>query len=656
MPVVISPSRQQQKLTLPWATIIIVFINLAVSFTLYWIPDRQSIDIQYANIFVMTMTGDYWRLFTNLFLHSDVIHLSGNMIVLLWAGHKCEQLYGKWRMLALYFLSGIGASLFSALYHLYVANPSVTSLPGLNLFGVPAVAITMSVGASGAIMGILVANLMMLLIRDNLPQQQYKPVPSTFLIIFLTLLYGLKKNIDNAAHIGGLFLGLVIAASFLIMDSKASGKKKRPGLAETIVLAMIIGNIYYSQEKEKSLIYHEQRNELIDYFQQSKLHEQRQSEQHQQAEIEKIKQAQLDDNEGRRIAAARSLHNTLAPAVDTETAMGTLLDIPAPTSVVESPDGASFYVGLMGENSIRMLDATTFTQTGEIGPPACKGENCKDNAVATLAISADGKTLYATSLVKNSLSIINLSTGSIEDNITVGKMPNRMVLSPVSRRAYILNQLDNTLSVVDLNERKIIKSISLPGKYDIKQIDFSFRPIALSHNGEILAAYDTIENTLLTMDTRTFTLQHINYDTEYLGNVSALAFSQKDDALWLASDQGIAEVAVSSGKSLQSLVWCGDLERPGSVIDSLFATEQGVLLLTAQRAEGVSMMLFDLKTRSNIGQYPVEDDNGFPRLITRKGQLLQGNYAHLQIAERKKSLPTDPDARWLCERDALSGK
>lgn len=75
--------------------------------------------------------GEYWRLFTAMFLHGDLAHLFGNMYFLYILGRNFTKQYSTGRFLALYFLSGLAGSLLSCALSSY-----------------------RSLGASGAIMGL----------------------------------------------------------------------------------------------------------------------------------------------------------------------------------------------------------------------------------------------------------------------------------------------------------------------------------------------------------------------------------------------------------------------------------------------------------------------------------------------------------------------
>ena len=77
--------------------------------------------------------GDYWRLFTSMFLHYGPIHLLFNMLALWWFGGAVENVLGRGRYLLLYLVSGLAGSAGAL-----IMSPNA-----------------LTVGASGAIFGIL---------------------------------------------------------------------------------------------------------------------------------------------------------------------------------------------------------------------------------------------------------------------------------------------------------------------------------------------------------------------------------------------------------------------------------------------------------------------------------------------------------------------
>lgn len=132
--------------------------------------------------------GEYWRLFTSIFLHGGIMHLAANVFGLLLIGTLLEPLLDRKIFLSLYILMGIAASLTSVWWH----------------------AATVSVGASGAIFG-LYGILIAFLLTKVYSEKLSKALLGTMLLfIGFNLLMGLKGGIDNAAHIGGLLSGFLL--------------------------------------------------------------------------------------------------------------------------------------------------------------------------------------------------------------------------------------------------------------------------------------------------------------------------------------------------------------------------------------------------------------------------------------------------------------
>ncbi|QHQ60237.1 rhomboid family intramembrane serine protease [Anaerocolumna sedimenticola] len=147
---------------------------------------------------------EYYRLFTYMFLHGGMEHLANNMIVLLIIGDNVERASGKWRYLLIYFGSGIIAG---------IASMSYNMVNNLN---------TISIGASGAIFGVVGA--MAYIVAVNKGRLEDISTRQIILFVIFSLYGGLtSQGVDNAAHIGGLLAGIVLAA---ILYRKH--KKKEP--------------------------------------------------------------------------------------------------------------------------------------------------------------------------------------------------------------------------------------------------------------------------------------------------------------------------------------------------------------------------------------------------------------------------------------------
>jgi rhomboid protease GluP len=139
-----------------------------------------------------TLSGQWWRLLSSVFVHLGLVHFAFNMIVLVQTGRIAERLFGTARFMALYLFAGLTGSMMSLLWH-----------PGIN-----------SAGASGAIFGVL-GGLLAYVIRysESIPRSIYlKHLRMAAVFICYNLFWGFThRGIDNGAHIGGLIGGFMLA-------------------------------------------------------------------------------------------------------------------------------------------------------------------------------------------------------------------------------------------------------------------------------------------------------------------------------------------------------------------------------------------------------------------------------------------------------------
>ena len=168
-------------------TLIIINVIVFVISSLY--PSLLDDGGQYNQL---VLQGQYWRLFTAMFLHLNIIHIGFNMLSLFFVGRAVEVFYGKWRYLVLYLLSGIaGGILF-----LFTSGPSGAA-----------------VGASGAIFGVFGAlGVFYIVNRKSLGAYGRGAIGNWLFWIGLNLVFGLTNtDIALTAHIGGLVAGMLLA-------------------------------------------------------------------------------------------------------------------------------------------------------------------------------------------------------------------------------------------------------------------------------------------------------------------------------------------------------------------------------------------------------------------------------------------------------------
>ena len=188
----------------------IVTIALVIANVLIFVVQSLKGDIADSNYMIacgadywpLTLSGEYWRLFTSMFMHFSLQHLASNMISLIAMGMIVERALGHVKYLITYLISGLAAGLVSCFYHRAVQTAAV------------------SAGASGAIFG-LTGAIAALAIFDRAGQYgiDKRRVP---MAVLLSVLVGIESSVDTAAHIGGLAAGFLI--SFLILKISTSGR------------------------------------------------------------------------------------------------------------------------------------------------------------------------------------------------------------------------------------------------------------------------------------------------------------------------------------------------------------------------------------------------------------------------------------------------
>jgi rhomboid protease GluP len=205
----------------------LVFIMMAISGVNAFNPTGVDIINWGGNYGTLTLSGDWWRLITNIFVHIGIIHIAFNMYALFMVGVYLEPMLGKIRYLAAYLCTGIFASLTSLWWH---KDPVA------------------SAGASGAIFGLygvflalLSTNLVPKHIRNSLLQ-------SIGIFIAYNLIYGMRSGVDNAAHVGGLLSGLVIGYIYYL-ELKRPGKKPVVIAAVLLLVTLAAAFLYLNQNK-----------------------------------------------------------------------------------------------------------------------------------------------------------------------------------------------------------------------------------------------------------------------------------------------------------------------------------------------------------------------------------------------------------------------
>ena len=147
----------------------------------------------------LIQAGEYYRLFTCMFLHFGFQHLLNNMLLLFFLGDYVERFIGKVRYLILYLAGGFLASLFSYLQDLQQGQDTV------------------SAGASGAVFAVLGGLIVLILLhRGRLADLT---LPRVLLMALLPLWVGFQSvGVDGFARLGGFLAGAALMLLLKLPD------------------------------------------------------------------------------------------------------------------------------------------------------------------------------------------------------------------------------------------------------------------------------------------------------------------------------------------------------------------------------------------------------------------------------------------------------
>ncbi len=202
---------------------VLVFAAMVVNGAGFISPTPQQVLPWGADFGLLTLSGQWWRLFSSMFLHFGIMHLAFNMWCLWSLGVLAEKLVGRGSFLLLYLFSGIGGGLLSLGWH-----------PML-----------ISAGASGAIFGVAGGLAALFYLKKvAAPTAALKNTKNSILVfVVYNLGYGvMKSGIDNAAHLGGLLAGLALGAALRPAEHGGMQRVLRfPAILGSVAVLLVAG-------------------------------------------------------------------------------------------------------------------------------------------------------------------------------------------------------------------------------------------------------------------------------------------------------------------------------------------------------------------------------------------------------------------------------
>lgn len=183
---VVAPQRMPVVTYTLIALTVIVFLAQMITRAVFDVDIPVNYGVKYNPLIDQ---GQYWRLFTSMLLHGDILHIAFNMYALYILGRGIEPFCGRFRFLLLYITSGFAGTTAS---YLLTAAPSL--------------------GASTATFGLLAAYGVLGYRNQKVfgKQSQYI-VRNVIQVALINLALGLSPGIDNWGHLGGALGGFVLA-------------------------------------------------------------------------------------------------------------------------------------------------------------------------------------------------------------------------------------------------------------------------------------------------------------------------------------------------------------------------------------------------------------------------------------------------------------
>ena len=186
-----------------WMNLLMVGLNIVIFILMEMIGDTNDITFMLkcgAAYTPCILDGQWYRLFTSVFLHFGVSHLLNNMVLLLFLGDMLEEAAGKWRYLLIYLGGGLAGNIVSLLMDCRTGEMAV------------------SAGASGAVFAVI-GGIFVVLIKQK-GKVENLTLSRLVFVIFLSIYHGFQSTgIDNAAHVGGLLGGIFL--TFLVYRRKS---------------------------------------------------------------------------------------------------------------------------------------------------------------------------------------------------------------------------------------------------------------------------------------------------------------------------------------------------------------------------------------------------------------------------------------------------
>jgi rhomboid protease GluP len=562
------------------------------------------------NLGPFTLTGDQSRLFTSMFLHGGVVHLLMNMFLLFQIGYLSEAVWGKMRFAFIYLLTGLFGSLASAYWY---------SLEALRYPSEPIP--TVSVGASGALLGISGALLVHAIVQKDKALIDLKAIAQ---VVLLNIGMGfMNQGVDNACHIGGAASGIVIGSLLLIpwnTEFKISDRMRTSGVF-LLSLSFFVVMLLIPVPGNLDLLASDLR---FGYDELQRLETLKQK---------KIKAEKDYLEELKTVPRPVSMEEAAGKYIVLE---GGAVDLIRQNNI--------FYIPQMDSNSFTKIDTKTFKVINETkGPPlpiekdsGCRDNLCLGRGVSGIAVSKNGNWAIVSSMVEDSISMFDLQKNEIVWSLKVGTFPRNTYLSNNEKYAFAINSPDNSLTVIDLSDRKVL----FTKKIGEELSGYSFgRLIGATQADDKILVADPVRNKIVSMETENPREMKTVID---LGDFSPnrIVFSSNHEKIWISgnadSKGSLRSYDAKSFKLIDVFPTCAAEDV------SEFAIGPNDEWIAIEQQESKTLRLVSTKTLGTIRVFPSSSGHNLLRFSEDNKFLyflsLQGFASALTVFDISKTL------------------
>jgi len=576
------------------------------------------------NVAPLTLIGEPWRLLSSMFLHSGLFHVVINMYMLLSIGYLTITLFGSTYFGIIYFVSGLSASLTSALWYGYHKSEITQHVFG-QLISSSQLTLIVSVGASGAIMGLAGACLVSTFWTRHNHLNTSTPELKSALIQTIVINLGLgffTTGVDNACHTGGIISGMIIGA--LLMAVPPHWQALKRNLTGLAIASAFIGQIYSGTQlpppEDLQTLATDLKQDIAATEAEKQL----------AVEVKQINE-QIDID----------AKNTPAP-VSEKTAAGLTIALDFyTTGITSSADGKLLYMPYVQDNTLNIFDTETnkFRKniTGPVIPEQHQGASCPDNVCLGIganyvALSPDGRFAYVSSMVQDAVAVIDLQQQKMTASIPTGRYPGDLQVSSDGQFGYVINIVDNSVSKLDLKANQMIGTAIVLSGGSAENLPFGRAlGIWLSKDNQRLFVIDAVANAMEVFETRDMkkiTVVPLSPDNYF----HAAAKSINQSIIWIKGRSALETFNTKTNTFDKTLAICQDL---GTFTVDSNADNSLIALAIPQY-----VMLVKPYTRKLVGLFP---NAGMPDKVqfSADGQhlyVVNNNTNTLAIIDPKQSM------------------